>query len=196
MLVVSLQQCGVSGPIRRHGILRHPPADVACVPRGHLAVPQVEGWTDVLATQLARIKTPDRKQRSEFVMPALSAGPVERERWFLFLSDVNNRWREYWGLEGLGYLHHPLRAETSKKFISPSLDMLWDIQKTGDISFPTNWLDASLSGHQTRAVADTVHAFLTRTTRLACGPSRCRAPTRCSAPPTSSANRSNWTRRW
>jgi len=156
----------------------------------------VEGWTDVLATQLARIKTPDRKQRSEFVMPALSAGPVERERWFLFLSDVNNRWREYWGLEGLGYLHHPLRAETSKKFISPSLDMLWDIQKTGDISFPTNWLDASLSGHQTRAVADTVHAFLTRTTRLACGPSRCRAPTRCSAPPTSSANRSNWTRRW
>lgn len=125
-----------------------------------LAVRQVDGWKNVLATQLGRIENADRKGRFEFVMPALSADPREREQWFLSLSDVNNRRREPWVLDGLEYLHHPLRAEPSKRFIRPSLDMLWDIQKTGDIFFPTNWLDATLSGDNTRDVADTVRAFL------------------------------------
>jgi aminopeptidase N len=37
---------------------------------------------------------------------------------------------------------------------------LWEIQKTGDIFFPKRWLDATLGGHQTADVADTVRAFL------------------------------------
>ena len=53
-------------------------------------------------------------------------------------------------LEGLDYLHHPLRAEASKKYVQPSLDMLWEIQKTGDIFFPKRWLDATLGGHSTQ----------------------------------------------
>jgi len=73
---------------------------------------------------------------------------------------VNNRRREPWVLEGLGYLHHPLRAEASKKYVQPSLELLWEIQKTGDIFFPKRWLDATFSGHTTREVADTVRAFL------------------------------------
>ncbi len=83
-------------------------------------------------------------------MPALSADPAEREKWFLSLRDVNNRRREPWVLEGLSYLHHPLRADASKKYVQPSLDMLWEIQKTGDIFFPKRWLDATLGGHQTQ----------------------------------------------
>jgi len=61
---------------------------------------------------------------------------------------------------GLFSLHHPLRAESSKRYIKPSLDMLWDIQKTGDLFFPVNWLDATLSGDNTRDAADIVRAFL------------------------------------
>ncbi len=76
-----------------------------------LAVRQVDGWSDILKTQLARIENPDRKGRFQFVMPALSADPAEREKWFLSLRDVNNRRREPWVLEGLNYLHHPLRAD-------------------------------------------------------------------------------------
>jgi len=125
-----------------------------------LAVRQVDGWSDILKTQLGRIENPDRKQRFAFVMPALSADPAERDRWFQSLRDVNNRRREPWVLEGLNYLHHPLRADASKKYVLPGLEMLWEIQKTGDIFFPTRWTGAILGGYQTRDVADIVRGFL------------------------------------
>jgi aminopeptidase N len=95
-------------------------------------------------------------------MPALSADPAVREKWFLSLKDVSNRRREPWVLEGLNYLHHPLRAASSQKYVQPSLEMLWEIQKTGDIFFPKRWLDATLGGHQSAAVASTVRDFLKR----------------------------------
>jgi aminopeptidase N len=125
-----------------------------------LAVRQVDGYKDILTTQLGRIDNRDRKERFQFVMPALSADPAERERWIASLKDVNNRRHEPWVLEGLNYIHHPLRADASKKYVAQSLDMLWDIQKTGDIFFPKRWLDAVLGGHNTKDMADTVHAFL------------------------------------
>ncbi len=128
-----------------------------------LAVREVADWRSLLKTQLTRIENPDRKGRFEFVMPALSADPAERERWFLSLADVNNRRREPWVLEGLSYLHHPLRAEASARYVKPSLDLLWDIQKTGDIFFPKRWMDATLSGHRSPAVAVTVRTFLSST---------------------------------
>jgi aminopeptidase N len=125
-----------------------------------LAVREVDGWKGILDAQLARIENPDRRARFQFVMPALSADPAERETWFLALRDVNNRRREPWVLEGLNYLHHPLRAEASKKYVQPSLELLWEIQKTGDIFFPKRWLDATLGGHSSAEVAATVRAFL------------------------------------
>ena len=125
-----------------------------------LAVRQVDGWKDILTTQLGRIDNRDRKERFQFVTPALSADPVEREKWIVSLEDVSNRRREPWVLEGLNYIHHPLRAEASRKFVAKSLDMLWDIQKTGDIFFPKRWLDSVLGGYNSKDTADTVRAFL------------------------------------
>jgi aminopeptidase N len=125
-----------------------------------LAVREVDGWSAILDTQLTRIENPDRKARFAFVMPALSADPTVRDRWFASLQDVNNRRREPWVLEGLNYLHHPLRAEHSKKYVEPSLALLWEIQKTGDIFFPKRWLDATLGGHASDEVAAMVRAFL------------------------------------
>ncbi|MFM8534401.1 MAG: hypothetical protein ACKOEC_12590, partial [Acidimicrobiia bacterium] len=107
-----------------------------------------------------RIENPDRRNRFEFAMPALSANAAERDKWFQSLKDVNNRRREPWVLAGQSCLPHPLRAESAKQDVKPSLDMLWEIQKTGDIFFPKRWLDATLGGYQTRDVADIVRAFL------------------------------------
>jgi aminopeptidase N len=73
---------------------------------------------------------------------------------------VKNRRREPWVLEGLLYLHHPLRAAQSEKYIRPSLDLLIEIQRTGDIFFPTRWMNATLSGHNTKSSADIVRTFL------------------------------------
>jgi aminopeptidase N len=125
-----------------------------------LAVREVDGWKHILETQLKRIENPDRKSRFQFVMPALSADPAERDRWFRSLADVANRRREPWVLEGLDYLHHPLRAAASAQYVKPSLDLLWEIQKTGDIFFPTRWMDTTLSGHSSPALAATVREFL------------------------------------
>ncbi len=125
-----------------------------------LAVREVANWPAILDGQLARIENPDRKARFQFIMPALSADAAVRDRWFQSLKDVANRRREPWVLDGLEYLHHPLRAAASAKYVRPSLDLLWEIQRTGDIFFPKRWMDATLGGYRAPFVATTVRDFL------------------------------------
>jgi aminopeptidase N len=125
-----------------------------------LAVRSVPAAASILEEQRGRFMNPDRKARFEFVMPALAENPQTREAWFQSLKDVKNRRHEPWVLEGLQYLHHPLRASESEKYIRPSLDLLVEIQRTGDIFFPTRWMDATLRSYNTPAAAETVRKFL------------------------------------
>ena len=75
---------------------------------------------------------------------------------------MNNRRHEPWVLDGLRYLHHPLRAQASLKYVTPSLNLLQEIQRTGDIFFPKRWMDATLSGHRSLEAARLVHGFVDR----------------------------------
>ncbi len=125
-----------------------------------LAVRGVAGTEEVLALQAARIENPDRLARFAFLRPALSSDPGVRERFFAGLRDAANREREPWVLAGLGYLHHPLRAEDSRPFIRPALELLVEVQRTGDIFFPAGWLGATLGGHNSAAAAEVVRGFL------------------------------------
>jgi aminopeptidase N len=63
-------------------------------------------------------------------------------------------------LAGLGNLHHPLRSESALPTVRPALNMIEEIQRTGDIFFPGRWLDATLGGHDEAEAAETVRAFL------------------------------------
>ena len=125
-----------------------------------LAVREVPGWQDILKVQYERTQNPDRKARFAFVMPALSADPAAREAAFARFRDVANRRREPWVLEALQYLNHPLRQEHARRFVRPALDLLREIQQTGDIFFPARWMDATLWGHRSPDTAGTVRAFL------------------------------------
>ena len=125
-----------------------------------LAVREVPDWRQVLEAQAARIQNPDRKAQFEFVRPALAADVATRDAFFTSLRDVKNRGRETWVLQGLGYLHHPLRAPSAEKHIGASLELLREIQRTGDIFFPKRWMDATLSGHQSASAALVVSDFL------------------------------------
>ena len=125
-----------------------------------LAVRGVAGAEDILARQAERIENPDRLARFTFVRPALSADPAVREAFFDGLRDPANREREPWVLAAVGYLHHPTRAAHARRFIRPSLELVEEIQRTGDIFFPSRWLDATLGGHNSAEVADTVRRFL------------------------------------
>ncbi|GAB4050889.1 M1 family aminopeptidase [Spirosoma litoris] len=117
----------------------------------------VEG---ILTKQLARIKNPDRKKRLTFMMPALSGNVAERDQFFASLASESNREREAWVVDALGYLHHPLRTETSAKYLPKSLELLDEIQRTGDIFFPERWVSSTLSSYQTPEVAQLIRKFL------------------------------------
>jgi len=119
--------------------------------------PQSEQW---LARQLENISNPDRKKQFAFVLPALSSDPAQRAAFFESLRDPAMRANEPWVLQGLGYLHHPLRAESSVSYLRPSLDLLQEIQQTGDIFFPKRWLEASFGGHQSPEAAAIIRQFL------------------------------------
>ena len=125
-----------------------------------LAVRSVPAAAAILEEQRGRFMNPDRKARFEFVMPALSDRPETREAFFQSLADVKNRRREPWVVEGVSYLNHPLRGAQSETYVRPALDLLPEIQRTGDIFFPKNWMDATLSGHNSLQAADTVRTFL------------------------------------
>ena len=125
-----------------------------------LAVRGVPDAAEILEIQRSRIKNPDRLARFEFVMPALSQDKEHRDRFFDSLSAEENRTREPWVLESLRFLHHPLRAEESGRYILPALELLEEIQRTGDIFFPKRWLDATLAGHQTGSASEVVTRFL------------------------------------
>jgi len=125
-----------------------------------LAVRDVPDAASILTTQLERFKNPDRKARFAFVMPAVSADPAVRDRFFASLKDVKNRRREAWVLEGVRYLHHPLRAAASKKYVPDALALVREIQETGDIFFPKRWADATLAGYQSPQTAAQVREFI------------------------------------
>ena len=126
-----------------------------------LALRAVPAWTEILDLQQEGTKNPDRKAQFVFVRPALSPDQAVRDAFFESLADVKNRAHEPWVLEGLSFLHHPLRAAASEKYIPRSLALLQEIQRTGDIFFPKRWMDATLSGHSSERAARVVTDFIT-----------------------------------
>ena len=114
----------------------------------------------ILDLQYEQIENPDRRTRFEFVRPSLSAEVETRDRFFESLREPENRKREPWVLDSLGYLHHPLRADSAERYILPSLNLLEEIRQTGDIFFPLAWLQATLGGHNSQSAAAIVRSFL------------------------------------
>lgn len=114
----------------------------------------------ILNSQLDATKNPDRKARMQFVIPALSASEAERDAFFETLKKEENREKEAWVLDALTYLHHPLRAQSALKYLRPSLDLLQEIQLTGDIFFPTRWLHNTFAGHSSPEAARIAQTFL------------------------------------
>lgn len=125
-----------------------------------LAVRDYPAPDPILPAQLARITNADRRLRLQFLMPALSPDGATRDAFFAGLKDEQNREKEAWVTAALGYLHHPLRQATSEKYLPASLDLLQEIQLTGDIFFPYSWLQATLGAYQSPTAAATVRAFL------------------------------------
>jgi aminopeptidase N len=114
----------------------------------------------ILKEQLARTKNEDRRNRLIYLMPALSLDVKERDSFFNSLKDRKNRQKEAWVTTALSYLHHPLRQSTSVQYLGESLDLLAEIQKTGDIFFPQSWLASIFSSYNSEKANTVVQDFL------------------------------------
>lgn len=125
-----------------------------------LAIKLPQRSDQIVADQLTRIENSDRKRRFEWISPALSPNQQIRDAFFSSLSDESNREIESWVLGALNALHHPLRRDVSESYLLPSLELLQEIQVTGDIFFPARWLGASLGNYNSTSAVDTVRGFL------------------------------------
>ena len=115
----------------------------------------------ICATQLGRITNPDRRAQYEYISRATVASTTERDTLFEWLlSEAKNRRPEPWAASMLGYLCHHTRNEESLHYIYKGLEHLSEIQRTGDIFFPRNWVGALLSGNHTAEARSEVMRFL------------------------------------
>lgn len=125
-----------------------------------LAVALPEQADAIIAQQLAQIQNPDNRRRLAYLAPALSADVAVRDAFFASLADPVQRATENWVVDAVGYLHHPLRITHAERYIEPSLEWLQEIQVTGDIFFPSAWLQATLQYHHSPRAVGTVQRFL------------------------------------
>jgi aminopeptidase N len=114
----------------------------------------------VVMQQRDRLNDADKKARLDFLMPSLSASVAVRDSFFNSLAERKNRAKEAWVATALGFMHHPLRQSTSYKYLPQSLELVDDIQRTGDIFFPQNWLSATFGSYQTKEAWQVVQQFL------------------------------------
>ena len=98
-----------------------------------LALRAYPGYKEILQEQIRRIQNKDRRARLQYLLPALSDDAGERDAYFASLSSADARRKEAWVLPALSYLHHPLRAGASEKYLPATLEWLQDIQRTGDV---------------------------------------------------------------
>lgn len=103
---------------------------------------------------------PDKQKRFEFLLPSLSKDELVRNAFMESLKDDSNREKESWVSVGLANIHHPLRQESAQKYIRFSLDLVDEIQRTGDIFFPKDWLDNTIGKYSSKFAFDEVQLFL------------------------------------
>ncbi len=131
-----------------------------------LAAREYRNGDSILDEQQKRITNPDRLAKFKFVRNAVASDMKTRDLFFTSLADYRNRRPEPWVTDALHYLHHPLRAGTSINYVKSSLDLLPEIQRTGDIFFPKAWLDATLWGYRSPEVYRIVTDWLALNSNL------------------------------
>jgi len=126
----------------------------------NLAIFKHEKADEILAKAQKAITNPDRQKRFEFLLPSLSKEKSIRDAFMESLKEEKNREKESWVLSALGNIHHPLRQESAQKHLRFCLDLTDEIQRTGDIFFPKDWLSGTIGRYSSKYAFDEVQRFL------------------------------------
>ena len=115
---------------------------------------------EILEKTKTSFTNPDKQKRFEFLLPSLSKDESVRNAFMESLKDDANREKEAWVSVGLANVNHPLRQGSAQKYIRFSLDLVDEIQRTGDIFFPKDWLDNTVGKYSSKYAFDEVQRFL------------------------------------
>ena len=124
-----------------------------------LALHCPERYENLRNTQRERITNPDRRRQFDFIVQAVTPDTLQMDAFFQSLMKAENRRIEPWTASALAYLNHPLRQSYAVKYIHPGLEVLEEVQRTGDIFFPKNWASALLRNHKSKEAYQEVQAF-------------------------------------
>ena len=124
-----------------------------------LSLHRPEMYESIRNTQRERITNPDRRRQFDFIVQAITPDTLQMDAFFQSLMKAENRRIEPWAASALAYLNHPLRQAYSVKYIRPGLEVLQEVQCTGDIFFPKNWASALLRNHKSKEAYQEVQAF-------------------------------------
>lgn len=116
-------------------------------------------YDEIRKFALTYINGKDRREEFCFIYPALSPDKAVRDSLFRTLLKKENRVVEPWTSSALTYLCHYSRSKDAVNYITPALEILPEIQRTGDIFFPRNWLQALLYGQREERAAELVRSF-------------------------------------
>lgn len=119
-----------------------------------------ERYDTITTTQRKRITDEDRRRKFDFIIRSVNPSSEAQERLFEELLEPENRRIEPWTATVISYLSHPLRDKESAKYIYRGLDELREVQRTGDIFFPRNWVGALLENHRTKEAYDELKRWL------------------------------------
>ena len=126
----------------------------------HLAIYFPEKASEILKIRRKELSHPDKIKEFEFISMAVSPDALSRDAFFESLLLVENREVEPWVSSALSLLNHQCRQEEALKYIRPALEVLPEIQRTGDIFFPASWVSALLSGHHSQQAQEIVTNFI------------------------------------
>lgn len=125
-----------------------------------LAIALPEKADNIIATQRGRIGSGDRLRKFDYVSRAAVSDTLALDSLFASLSEPANRLVEPWTLTVVSLLNHPARHDRSVRYIIPALEMLPQIQATGDIFFPANWSASLLGSYRSKEAAAQVALFM------------------------------------
>ncbi|WP_291870493.1 M1 family aminopeptidase, partial [Maribacter sp.] len=105
---------------------------------------------EILAKSKSELTNPDKIKRFDFLEPALDSDPAIRTAYFKSFKNPKNREKENWVQIACSYIHHPLQQNEGIKSVGMSLELLEEIQETGDIFFPLGWLNSTIGRYTSK----------------------------------------------
>lgn len=124
-----------------------------------LALIYPERYDHIVEATRSRLTHADRRRQFDYIVRAVNPAIESRDALFEELLEAENRRVEPWAEAALSLLMHPLQGDATR-YIRPALEELEEVQRTGDIFFPSGWASSLLGAQRSEEALAEVDMFL------------------------------------